>query len=260
MPDSRRNRLPDECTRITEETITRFQIGYASGELRGTLVDKKGIKIDLCIDAGVLKRDPDGKINDYFYRRVVFPSMVRGRVVHMTARSLDGREPKYLHLPGEISHLFNEGDLNHDKVIITEGPTDCISAVQAGHKAVAVLGSHGFKPEYVSKFSRCKYIHICFDPDSAGDSGALKAARMLGERAKMVSLPEGSDLNDYFRDRDSKDFEELIDTAEDAITYQVNSIPSDVIKTELPRLLDPILKDLSHMEKLSRKSTCATRI
>lgn len=249
--------VTDYLTRVrgfTEETITRFQIGYASGGLHRHLVDKKGMPVDLCIDAGVLKGEPDGTIKDYFYNRVVFPNMLRGRVIHMTARSLDGREPKYLHLPGEISHLFNEGDLNHEKVIITEGPTDCISAVQAGHKAVAVLGSYGFKPEYISKFSRCKDTYVCFDPDSAGNSGALKAAGMLGERAKIVSLPAGSDLNDYFRERDPKDFDELIDAAEDAITYQVKLIPGDVSKTELLRLLDPILKELSHMEKFQAEA------
>jgi len=159
---------------FTEETISRFQIGYASGKLWGHLIEECRFPLDLCLKAGVLKKTEGEGVRDYFYRRVIFPNLKRGRAVHISSRSLDGQEPKYLHLPGEVRYLYNEDALSNRAVYITEGIPDCLSAVQAGYPAVAVLGSSNFKPEYLPKFSRCETVYLCLDGDRAGEEGALK--------------------------------------------------------------------------------------
>jgi len=234
---------------LTEETISRFKIGYAKGGLREHLIEKCKLPIDLCIKAGVVKETDGGTVRDYFYHRIIFPNLKRGRVVHLSGRSLDGQEPKYLHLPGEIRYLYNEDALYHKEIYIAEGIPDCLSAVQFGFPAVAILGASSFKPEYLNEFSHCETIYLCLDGDEAGKEGALRIGGLIGERAKIIQLPEGVDLNDYLKEHPKEDFEILVRSAKDIIKYELNLIPLDTDKTELPQRLEPILKKLARMQK-----------
>jgi len=234
---------------LTEDTISRFKIGYANGGLREYLIDKCKLPMNLCLKAGVLKETDGGTARDYFYHRIIFPNLKRGRVVHLSGRSLDGQEPKYLHLPGQIRYLYNEDALSNKEVYIAEGIPDCLSAVQAGYPTVAVLGTSHFKPEYLSKFTRSETIYLCLDGDEAGKEGALKIGGLIGERARIIQLPEGVDLNDYLREHPMENFESLIRSAKDIIEYELNLIPPDTDKTELPQRLEPILKKLARMQK-----------
>lgn len=242
-----------EQRQFTEETISDFQIGYASWGLKEYLIDKLKFSSDLCIKAGVIK-EKDSKIQDYFYKRIIFPNLKHGRVVHLTGRSIDGTEPKYLHIPGEIRHLFNEDALSNPKVYIAEGVPDCLTAIQNGYHAVAILGSGGFKEEYIPKFSRCQKINITLDPDSSGLDGALRTAEMLGMKSRIVELPKGLDLNDYFKQHSKEDFEKLVASAKNIIKYKLELIPVETDKTELPQLLLPILKLLASLDGATQES------
>ncbi|MFC1799402.1 DNA primase [Candidatus Eisenbacteria bacterium] len=232
---------------INEEMTSRFQIGWASGGLVDRLTEKCGFPLDLCLRAGVLRTTDGGKARDYFHKRIIFPNLKYGRVVHLTGRVLKGRGPKYLHLPGEIRHLYNEGSLSNREVCLTEGAIDCISAEQAGFPAVALLGVSGFKPEYVAKFSRCEKVYLCLDGDKPGRDAAFKIAESLGPTARILELPDGQDLNDYFKAHEPDDFRCLLDAAQDSITYRIELINPETDKTELPHILDPVLRSLSTM-------------
>ena len=117
---------------LTDETISRFRIGYASGGLIEHLTGEKGFPIEACLRAGVARKTNGGKAGDYFFNRLIFPNIVRGRVVHLSGRVLGDSEPRYLHLPGEMHFFFNEDALRSTRVILTEGVLDCLPAVQAG--------------------------------------------------------------------------------------------------------------------------------
>ena len=234
---------------FTEKTIERFQIGCANGGLRSHLIENPNYSLEACLKAGVLKREDNGEIRDYFYRRIIFPNIKRGRVVHLTGRSLDGKKPKYLHLPGEMQYLYNEDALIGRNVLVGEGPTDAISAEQAGIPTVAVLGSNS-KPKFVSKFSQVEVVYIALDGDDAGKKGILKIAEPFGDKAKIIELPKGNDLNDYFRVHSKEDFKKLAVNAKDLVEYQVSLIPASIKKIDLPGKLEPILKRLACMNKV----------
>lgn len=161
-----------EERKFTEEILSRFQIGYANGRLKDHLLNERNYSEEACLESGVIKKLDSGGVQDFFLNRIIFPNIKNGTVLHLTGRSIHGTEPKYLHLPGPILHLFNEGALPNREVLITEGPTDCISAVQYGYPTVAIYGSNGFKPEFVPRFSRCEIAYVCFDGDHAGERGA----------------------------------------------------------------------------------------
>lgn len=238
---------------FNEQTLSCFQIGYSGGGLRQHLIDKCKFPLDLCLKSGVLKKEGEGLIKDYFYHRIIFPNLKRGRVVHLSGRSVDGREPKYLHILGEIRYLYGEDALSSKEVYITEGIPDCISCIQAGYPAVAILGT-SLKPEYLPKFAKCEKIYLCLDGDDAGKEAALIIGGIIGERARIIQLPEGLDLNDYFKNHSKEDFDALIASAKDAIKYELDFIPPDTDKTELPIKLEPILKKLAKMEKVKSEA------
>jgi DNA primase catalytic core len=233
---------------LTQEIISRFQIGFAKGGLRQHLMDECKFPLDVCLKAGVL-REKDGAARDYFYQRIIFPNISRGRVVHLSGRSLGGHEPKYLHLPGEIRYLYNEDALSSNEIYVAEGILDCLSAVQAGFPAVAIFGSHNLKPEQTSKLSRCDAVYLCFDGDEAGREGALKIGGLIGEKAKIVSLPEGLDLNDYLKSHTKEDFAALTSSALDIVKYELSLVAPDTDKTDLPDRLASVLKKLAQMDK-----------
>ena len=238
---------------FTDEIISSSQIGYAGWGLKEYLIDQLKFPPELCIKTGVLK-EKDGKVQDYFYKRIIFPNLKHGRVVHLTGRCIDGTEPKYLHIPGEIKHLYNEDALTNKEVYIAEGIPDCLTAIQNGYAAVAILGSGGFKEEYISKFSRCERVNICLDPDSSGLDGALAIAELLDLRARIVELPKGLDLNDYFKKYSNEDFGKLVASAKNIVKYKLDLIPTNTDKTELPQLLLPILKLLVRLDKATQES------
>lgn len=234
---------------FTEETISGFRIGYAHDGLRDHLINECKFPMDLCLKAGVLKDIGEGSIRDYFYKRIIFPNLKRGRVVHLSGRCFDGQNPKYLHLPGKIRFLYNEDALSGKEVFITEGIPDCLSAVQIGYPAVAILGSSSFKEEFVPKFAHCETLNLCLDGDKAGEEGALKAGSLIGERARIIQLPQGLDLNDYLKDHSKEDFAGLVTSAKDIIKYELSFIPAETDKTELPQRLESIIRKLAQMEK-----------
>jgi len=243
-----RNSLSDEITnqlieerRFTDETISKFRIGFAGGGLRRHLIEECHLDPDLCVKAGVLHKCEDGSIRDFFFNRIIFPVFYRGKVVNLCGRALDNSPRKYLNLPGEINHLYNEEALFNDEVVLTEGITDCIATNEAGFPAVGLLGACGFKKGFANKFSNCKRIYVCFDADPAGKQGAQKATEALGDRARIIELPEKLDLNDYFKDHSPSDFKALKNSAKDYIEYLIKEIPQNIEKTELPEYLKPIL-------------------
>ncbi|MEE9443221.1 MAG: CHC2 zinc finger domain-containing protein [candidate division Zixibacteria bacterium] len=230
---------------FTEKTIKDFQIGYADGTLRDFLLKVKEYPAEACIQTGLLKQGDDGVLRDYFYKRIIFPNIRHGKAMHLTGRCLDNQEPKYIHMPGKIKYLFNEDMLYEKMVLIAEGIPDCIAAVQAGYSSVGIYGTGGFKDEYIHKFERCERIYICMDADSPGESAALKIAEKLGNQARIIRLPDGFDLNDYFREYSNEDFEKIKKEAEDLIKYKINCISPETNKVELAERLKPILLDIS---------------
>jgi DNA primase catalytic core len=230
---------------FTEETIARFQIGFAAGGLRRHLLDDSGFPEELCVRAGVLRREADGRVTEFLHGRITFPNLGRGRVVHMTGRAVGDRQPKYLHLPGEIEYLYNEDALRSEGVCLAEGAPDCISAVQAGFPAVAILGTGAFENDCAARFSRCETIYLCLDADDAGREATLTVRRALGQRAGVVSLPEGQDLNDYLQSHAPEEFAQLLASAPGMITHQLTLIPSDTPLTQLPRALAPVIEQLA---------------
>jgi DNA primase catalytic core len=248
-----------ETRSLSPSTVRRFHVGYAHGDLRSHLVNKCGLPEELCIEAGVLKRNPDGSSRDFFRERVVFPFIQHGQVIFLTGRSIDNAEPKYLNLPGPIRGIFNEEALNKNEVILVEGVIDCLSLVQAGFDAAALHGLN-LRPEYVERLSRHERVYICLDADKAGREAAMKIGQLVGQKSRIVELPEGQDPNDYLRSHSAEEFKGLLMTAKTPLTMELESIPTDTPKTELPGVLASFLQRLAQLDKPTVEAWISDRL
>lgn len=235
---------------FSEDTISRFQIGYASGGLRQRLLDEERIPNDLAIRAGVLI-ESDGKVRDYFYKRIIFPNSVRGQVVHLTGRSLDDQQAKYLHLSGKVVHLFNEADAGASDVILCEGVPDCLSATQAGYRAVGVYGTLQFKEEHVDLFSRAQTVYVCMDGDEAGRKATERIGTLLADKAVIVTLPDGQDVNSFLASRGPEEFRRILDSGLPYLDLEYSRLmlePESKKTASLERFL-PKLANLSDFQR-----------
>lgn len=231
----------------TPEFLALHRVGYAAGGLRQHL-SQMGTDMDRAVALGLLTERNDGSLIDFFYERIIFPVTVRGKVVSLVGRVLGDGEPKYLNLRGEINFLYNEDALSGKVAYLAEGITDTLTLAQLGLATAGSIGAGGMKPSFARKFSRCEKVYISFDGDNAGRQGALKAARIVGEKALIVPMPDDVDASDYIAKNGKDKFLELASSALDLVRYELSLIPKDIDKPELPARLAPILEYLATLD------------
>jgi archaellum biogenesis ATPase FlaH len=121
------------------------------------------------------------------------------------------RGAKYMSGPGEPVLLYNADALEGaEEVIITEGEFDAMvlaqhlgNAEDERAKRIAVVGLPGiqtFPKDLEVQLADAKRIFIGFDSDEAGRIGAEKLKELLGDRARIVALPNENlacDWSDY---------------------------------------------------------------
>jgi DNA primase catalytic core len=233
---------------FSEETVKQNKIGYAKGGLHQYLLNDCKFPMDICVDSGVVNKKGNGGA-DFFHNRIIFPNIKNGNVVHLTGRALDGSIPKYLHLADEIKYLFNEDALSHNKIFIAEGVPDAITLDQNGYPSVGVYGANTFKDSFVNKFSKCEEIYICLDGDRSGREGTLKIASLIGDRSRLIEMPHGTDVNEFFLHNSKEDFEKLIESSSDIFHFMLNATPASTEKIDLTDKLNPIIQFLSTIDQ-----------
>ena len=213
-----------EKYRIGEEAAVRLKIGFAdNGEESVTraLLDGPGAFTprELTATSAFRPTAQDGLV-PFFDGRIVFPYWSRGRVVFMIGRRTpwtpdhEWEKSKYKKLSvrndRNNSHvapcirndvLYNEDVLltRPERVIITEGVTDCISLMEHGFPVVSPVTVQIREADWerlLPKLTGVKTVFICQDNEvsSAGLNGALRTARALAARGiltRVAVLPLG---------------------------------------------------------------------
>jgi hypothetical protein len=92
-------------------------------------------------------------------------------------------------------------------VFICEGATDTLTLAQAGFLSCGIVGTQGFKPEWVKHFDGLD-VFLATDPDAPGREAARRIAGVFVAQGrpspKIIPLPQGQDITDYFTGRISK--------------------------------------------------------
>lgn len=209
--------------KLTEETIAWARLGYAAGGLKDHLL-KLGFTPEECWETALVREDGKG----FFYRKIIIPYFSHGEVTLLRGRS-DPEEADriYLHLPGYEVRMYGEDILpSGTRIIVTEGEIDALTLRQWGLDAVAIPGTGAFKPEWGKQFEHCQQALICFDADPSGERGAAEAAEILGEKASIIKIPDGKDVNEFVcRGHTKEEFEELLANAKGGLILAIERLP-----------------------------------
>ena len=196
--------------KISEETITEWQIGLAPGwNTVSELAKEKGKIVD-CINAGIAKNS-NGKTYDTFHDRITVPICnIYGQPISMGGRALpdaNKETPKWIN--GPDTAIYNKKNFlfglhraakairQYNSAVLVEGYFDVIKMHQSGRtNTVASLGT-ALTPEQCKLLKRyCNHVTIMRDGDEAGEKAALKDIDLLAEHGFLISLellPDGED-------------------------------------------------------------------
>jgi DNA primase len=190
--------------KLSEKTINIMKIGYADGGLYEHLKNK-GYTKDEMLKYSLINENE----TDYFRKCIIFPNWEGGRVRYLSGRGYPEKRP--VKPKGLKTPLFMPDALNKNPIIIAEGEIDTLTLLQRGYNATGLLGAKCFRPEWETGF-RGKETFISLDPDEEGKAQAERIAGIL-PGSRIVTLPEGKDVNDFFKSFDNKAYDELLKTA-----------------------------------------------
>lgn len=218
---------------FTEETIRKFQLGYALSEWSAfsELAIKSGyqheylVKTGLAIEREAKKTESDSgetsiekqkpkSLYDRFRGRVMFPiHNMSGRVIGFGGRVLKKEEKtaKYVNSPeSEIYHksrslygifFAKKSIVQRDNCFLVEGYTDVISLHQAGIENVVSSSGTSLTVEQIRLIGRySKNITVLFDGDAAGIKASMRGIDLIleeGLNVRVVLFPDGDDPDSY---------------------------------------------------------------
>lgn len=185
------------------------------------------------------KSQKTGRAYDYFRNRVIFPIIdTSGNVVAFGGRVMDDSKPKYLNTSDTPAfkkrhHLFA---LNFAKshaseqMILCEGYMDVIALHAAGFEnAVATLGT-AITSDQARIFAKyTKKVIITYDSDSAGQTAADKAMRLLAEvgvEVRVLKLSGAKDPDEYIRKFGADSFRRVLNDSQSGFEYRLSKILS----------------------------------
>ncbi len=204
-----------------------------------------GFGLEQAVEAGLLRRNDDGSVRDFFWGRLMFPIHDRqGRVAGFGGRSLDGSNPKYLNTASTPVfdkratlyglHLALESIRKQETAVIVEGYMDTIAAHQHGYTNVVASMGTALTQQQVSQIgSTVKSFVLALDPDAAGQEATLRSlestyrvleSQPLGRKRlfdlKVAALPTGLDPAELIR-QDPKEWERLVREAVDFMDFYI---------------------------------------
>lgn len=231
-----------EKRKISIETMKKFQIGFATGDLLSQHLVNKGIDKRLLIKSGIVAENEQGHIRDRFRNRVIFPIHdYRGRVIAFGGRVIDDSLPKYVNSPETsiYSKSQNLYGLSHaaqtirqkNNVILAEGYLDVISLHQHGiTNAVASLGTALTVEQSKLLLRYSDKIYFAYDTDNAGKKAARKGIYILndiGFNIKVIIYPDAKDPDEFLNKHDQNAFLELQNHAQSAFAFLMDFAASD---------------------------------
>lgn len=237
-------------SRIADEAIARFQLGFAPNTWDGILnyLTKKGWSVELIEAAGlILPRKEGSGYYDRFRGRVMIPIKdEQGRVIGFGGRALGDEKPKYLNSPQ--TELFDKSaslfglDLARkeivakDEAIVVEGYFDVIALHSHGFgNAVATLGTALSETQIkqILRFTKSNRVVLGFDADTAGTKATDRALGTIGDLARqgnarphILTLPSGKDADEYLRHHPAQSLANLIQSSPSWLEWQAVQIGS----------------------------------
>ena len=268
-----------------DDTISRFQLGYAMPE-RDALAKAalaKGFKEQYLIDTGLCYRRDDGRLQDRYAGRVIFPvHTVTGRVVAFGGRILanDKKAAKYVNSPESlIYHKSNElygiyqakhAITKQDRCYLVEGYVDVTSMHQSGIENVVASSGTSLTTGQIRLIRRfTNNITVLYDGDAAGIHASIRGIDMLlaeGMNVKVLLLPDGDDPDSFAQKHPAEEFRRYIEAHQtDFIEFKTNLLLKGVTDpVKRSEAISSIVKSVSVIQDQITRATyiaeCAHRL
>ncbi|MFZ5645421.1 MAG: DNA primase [Bacillota bacterium] len=247
---------------LSGDIIKTFKIGYApSGwDFLSSYMKGLGYHLPELVDFGLVIGDSN-RSYDRFRKRVMFPvTDSQGRVVAFGGRVIGSPEnqPKYLNTPE--TPYFNKSKVlfgleparkairDTGYAVIMEGYMDVVTAHQSGIcNTLASMGTSLTAEQGKLLLRYTRDVYFAYDADSAGVKAAargLDILQQIGCRLKVISMPGGTDPDDFIRQNGVEGWNELISRAETLLEYKLRVAAgnkrdaSDILGEVLPNLVE----------------------
>lgn len=242
---------------INDDLIKEFKLGYAPRDYNKliNIFNKKGFKEDFLIQTGIINKGDRG-IKLLFYDRVIFPIINQNEeCVGFGGRALlNNVMPKYINTPETILYkksknlyginLAKEFIRKDKKVFLVEGYFDVISCYKNGLKnCVAPCGTAVTKDQINLLNRYADEIILFLDGDDAGKKGvekALKEASNTLIKKSVLTLPDGVDPDEYFKNKSYDDFIQFSNDRKDGFDFLIEYKTNKIDKNDYKKLLDTI--------------------
>ena len=245
---------------LSLEQATELGLGYAPrGGAFAEAMKTLGVKEEVLLEAGLLRRREDGSLSPRFRGRLLFPIQdLRGRAVGFGGRILGEGEPKYLNSPE--TPIFHKGKLLYhlhaarhamrkaDRAILVEGYFDVIRLALAGIEEVVAPMGTGLTADQAGLLKRhAPQVVLCYDSDDAGLRATFRAGDELlraGVRVSVATLPEGEDPDTLVQRKGAAGLEALLHDAIDVLERKIQILERKRFFETLPgrrRALDRLL-------------------
>ena len=252
---------------ISEDSISTFELGYSPKDGTSSLkyLTNKGIDPATLVEAGVVRKNDDGKYRDWFRGRLIIPIRnAKGELCGFGSRSIDNSVPKYLN--SSKTAIFEKGTILYglniakksartDGLVIVEGYMDAIVAHQNQFTNVVASMGTALTLEQVSEVRKVtNKVVMALDPDVAGQQATLRSLasswdvfqktavtsrnkarnenpllfnRQEDLELKIASLPDGLDPDELIR-RSSEEWTSLLTNAKPLFEYLLPALANQL--------------------------------
>lgn len=230
---------------ITPESVERFRLGFSPLDY-GWLLDRARSTpwSEKILEAtGLVVATERGSFYDRFRGRLIFPIHdTLGRTIAFGGRLVpgvfpDGDEPPGKYINSPETRLFSKSDnlygLNlavqnagkSRQLVVVEGYTDVIGAVQAGLDGVVAALGTAVNQKHIRLMKRyADRITLLLDGDAAGQRRTSEVLDLFVAESvdlRILTLPAGLDPFDFVREQGAEQLRELLASAPDALEHRI---------------------------------------
>lgn len=257
---------------IDLDFIRHFHLGLAPKEPKifQRMMRTKGVKEEILEDAGLVARNHQGNLRDFFSDRILFPIYHHAHgVIGFSGRKYHENTfgGKYINSPETV--LFKKSrtlfGLNYcrrriakeRKVIIVEGQIDALRLIQNGFNITVASQGTAFGEFHAKELLGLgvNQVFLAMDSDKAGQEAVSKIGHFFqkeGVEVFVLSLPEGSDPDLFLREKGPEEFLKLLESSPNFLSFLIHyhgqnlNIESAAGKNELIQLLTKQIRLWNH--------------
>ena len=240
---------------FSDATIEKFALGYSpeAWSAFSEAAIKDGYKPEYLETTGLSIKREDGRYNDRFRGRVVFPiHSFSGRVAGFGARTMQSEKTiaKYLNSPE--SPIYHKSDIlyglfqaknaivKQDSCYLVEGYTDVISLHQAGVENVVASSGTSLTDGQIRLVKRLtQNITVLYDGDMPGIKASFRGIDMLlgaDMNVRVLTFPDNDDPDSFARKHTAEELKEYLEkNRTDFIDFKARMLLDEAAG-------DPILK------------------